>query len=196
MAAINAAYTREHKKTLKAALESELSGNLKHYLTGLVEARDESPSVNMDAVRADAERLYNAGEGKIGTDEKTFIEIFTKRSYLHLREVLNAYETIHKHHTMHQAVDGEFSGHIKRALLGIVTFLRNPGEFYADNLMRSMKGLGTDDSRLIHNVVSQRQNMGPIKLAFSMKYGKSLYEWVKSDTSGDYKTVLLELIGN
>jgi len=189
-------YEREHGKTLEAAIASETSGDFKKLLVGLCHNRDPEGPVNIDLVRGDAEKLYAAGEGKIGTDEAKFIEIFSQRSHVHLRQVFAHYETIHKHHTMERAVDSEFSGHIKQALAGVVTYVRNPGEFWADALMHTMKGIGTDDKQLVHIVVANRDRMPEIKQAFSAKYHKSLWQSVNSETSGDYKKSLLAIIGN
>lgn len=45
----------------------------------------------------DAKALYRAGEKKLGTDEKTFIEIFSERSRAHLAAVSSAYHDMYGH---------------------------------------------------------------------------------------------------
>lgn len=190
-------YARDHGKSLDTAVKSETSGDLQKLMLGLCNARDsEATPVNDDSARVDAERLYNAGEGKIGTDEKMFIEIFTKRSWGHLRRVFSIYETIHKHHTMERAVESEFSGFLKTGLVGIVVFARNPGEFFADIAHKAMKGVGTDETMLSRVIVGNRDVMPEIKKAYSAKYNKSLWQAVNGETSGDYKKTLLAVIGN
>lgn len=195
--AINTIFSRDHKKSLDAAIRSETSGDLQKFLVALSAAREpDNVPVNDDAARTDAEKLYNAGEGKIGTDERTFIEIFTKRSWPHLKRVFAIYETIHKHHTMEAAVESEFSGFLKTGLAGIVVFARNPGEYYADVAHRAMKGAGTDETMLSRVIIGNRERLVEIKAAYSAKYGKSLWGAVNGETSGDYKKTLLALIGN
>jgi hypothetical protein len=44
-------------------------------------------------VEEDAKQIYKAGEKRIGTDEKTFIRIFSERSTTHLAAVNSAYKT-------------------------------------------------------------------------------------------------------
>ena len=56
--------------------------------------RYEGPEVDRYMVEKDAKALYKAGERRLGTDEKTFIKIFTERSRPHLAAVSYAY-----HHT-------------------------------------------------------------------------------------------------
>jgi hypothetical protein len=194
---IKAIFAKDHGKSLDTAIKSETSGDLQKLMLGLCNARDsEDIPVNNDAAMVDAERLYNAGEGKIGTDEKMFIEIFTKRSWNHLRKVFGVYETIHKHHTMERAVESEFSGFLKIGLVEIVIFARNPGEFFADIAHKAMKGAGTDETMLSRVIVGNRDVMPAIKQAYSAKYNKSLWQAVNSETSGDYKKTLLGIIGN
>jgi len=189
-------YEREHGKSLEAAVASETSGDFKKLLVGLCSNRDLEGPVNIELARGDAEKLYAAGEGKIGTDEAKFIEIFSHRSHVHLRQVFAIYETIHKHHTIERALESEFSGHIKQGLLAVASYVRSPGEFWADALVHTMKGIGTNDQQLVWIVVANRDRMPEIKQAFSAKYKKSLWQAVNSETSGDYKKSLLAIIGN
>lgn len=193
---IKAIYARDHQKSLDTAVKSETSGDLQKLMLGLVEPRDVEGVVNEDAARTDAERLYNAGEGKIGTDEKMFIDIFSHRSWAHLRKVFAVYETIHKHHTIEHAVNSEFSGFLKIALHGIVVFARNPAEYFADIAYRAMKGAGTDETMLTRVIVGNRDRMPELKTSYSTKYNKSLWQAVNSEISGDYRKTLLAVIGN
>lgn len=193
---IGAIYSRNHSKSLEAAIRSESAGDKQRLLLALLAPRTaDAQPVNETNARADAEKLYSAGEGKLGTDEKTFIEIFSNRSWPHLKRTFAIYETIHKRHTMQRAVESEFSGVLKSGLEGIVSFARNPAEFYADAARRAMKGAGTDEDLLSFVVVGNRDLLPEIKTAYSAKYGKSLYNAVEGETSGDYKKTLLALIG-
>lgn len=46
-------------------------------------------------VEKDAKALYKAGERRLGTDEKVFIEIFSERSSAHLAAVSSAYNSMY-----------------------------------------------------------------------------------------------------
>jgi len=57
--------------------------------------------------------------------------------------------------------------------------------------------MGTDDKTLIRLVVSRCEiDMEEIKQEFLKKYNKSLARMIESDTSGDYKKILVKLVGN
>ena len=77
--------------------------------------REESPNVNIDRVKADAQTLYKAGEGKLGTDDHTFVEILTKRSYPHLQLVNQQYAII-TGHSLESGISKETRGEFKKAL--------------------------------------------------------------------------------
>jgi hypothetical protein len=60
-----------------------------------------------------------------------------------------------------------------------VKCVNNKAGFFADQLYKSMKGLGTDDSRLIRLVVTRCEvDMGEIKIEFVHRYGKSLEDFI------------------
>ena len=59
-----------------------------------------------------------------------------------------------------------------------------------------MKGMGTDDDTLVRLLVSRSEfDLPEIKREFKILYKKSLYDWVKSELSGDYEKLFLTLIG-
>lgn len=59
--------------------------------------RLEGPEVNREIAQKDAKVLYKAGEKKLGTDEKTFVHIFTERSGAHLAAVSSYYHDMYGH---------------------------------------------------------------------------------------------------
>ncbi|XP_031247208.1 annexin D5-like isoform X2 [Pistacia vera] len=143
---------------------------------------------------SDANALYRAGEKRFGTDEKTFIRIFSERSRAHLAEVANLYN---KHgSSLQKAVKKETSGLFEFALLTILQCAQNPGKYFAKLLHRAMKGIGTDEKTLTRIIVTRTEiDMQYIKADYMKKYKKPLYDAVQSETSGNYRTFLLELLG-
>lgn len=195
-------YQAEHRKSLEASVASETSGDYKEFLLRLCNGRDESTAVIDNNARQDAERLYRAGEGRLGTDEKVFIDIFARNSNAQLKAIADHYPNIpinKKHHTLFQAIESEFSGNIKNALLAVLTVaVYGRMEYWVESIYKAMKGAGTDDFRLwrVTFTVWHRGQLAELKTKFRAKYGKSLKEWVHSETSGNYRNALLNVIGD
>lgn len=60
-----------------------------------------------------------------------------------------------------------------------------------------MKGMGTDDTTLIRVIVSRSEvDLVQIKEEFLRMYQKTLATMIKGDTSGDYRKMLLKIVGN
>jgi len=181
---------------LEDAIRSETSGNLKRILVSQsLSNRSEEWDVDFDLAEKDAQDLYDAGEGQMGTDESTFNKVLSLRSYPQLRATFDAYQRISDRDIM-EAVRSECSGNLKDAYLAIIKSVKDVHTFFAECLYKSMKGAGTDDSTLIRVVVSRCEiDMMQIKDAFERVYEKELSKFISGDCSGDYKKILLALIG-
>ncbi|KAI9118257.1 hypothetical protein K1719_010589 [Acacia pycnantha] len=140
---------------------------------------------------------YLSGDLKkmLGTNEKTFIRIFSDEQ-THLVAIAKAYER-NNGHSLEKALKKETSGYFERGLFAILRCATNPALYFAKVLRKAMKGLGTDDSRLIRVIVTRTEiDMEQIKEAYLSRYEKPLANAVRSDTSGHYKDFLLSLIGS
>uniref|UniRef100_A0A8C2P1Y3 Annexin n=1 Tax=Capra hircus TaxID=9925 RepID=A0A8C2P1Y3_CAPHI len=92
--AIKEAYQRLFDKSLESDVKGDISGSLKRILVSLLQAnRDEGDNVDKDLAGQDAKELYDAGEGRWGTDELAFSELLAKRSHKQLRATFEAYQT-------------------------------------------------------------------------------------------------------
>ncbi|ONM54833.1 Annexin D5 [Zea mays] len=157
--------------------------------------RYEGPEVDPTIVTHDAKDLYKAGEKRLGTDEKTFIRVFTERSWAHLASVSSAYHHMYDR-KLEKVIKSETSGNFEFALLAILRCAENPAKYFAKLLRKAMKGLGTDDKTLIRVVVTRTEiDMQYIKAEYFKKYKKPLAEAIHSETSGNYRTFLLSLVG-
>ncbi|XP_015605258.1 annexin B9 isoform X2 [Cephus cinctus] len=192
---IKHAYQTMYGRSLEDDLIDDTSGSFKRLMVSLCCAnRDETFNVDPPAAMEDAKELLRAGELRFGTDESTFNQILVQRNVAQLKQIFAAYENI-TGHTIEEAIENEFSGDIKKGLLAIVKCVKNRAGFFAEQLYKSMKGLGTDDRRLIRLVVTRSEvDMGEIKEAFRQQYGQTLEDFIADDCSGDYKKCLLALI--
>ncbi|KAK4423346.1 Annexin D5 [Sesamum alatum] len=181
---------------LEHDIENQASGDHKKLLLACLSViRYEGPEVDRELADIDAKALYKAGEKRLGTDERTFIRIFSERSWAHLAAVDAAYHSNYGK-SLKKAVKSETSGNFEFALLTILKCAINPGRYFARVLYKAMKGLGTDDTTLTRVIVTRAEiDMQYIKAEYHKKYGKSLEDAVKSETSGHYRTFLLGLLG-
>ncbi|KAI5563090.1 hypothetical protein POPTR_015G107600v4 [Populus trichocarpa] len=77
----------------------------------------------------DAKALYKAGEKRLGTDEKTFIRVFSERSAAHLAAVDSAYHNMYGN-SLKKAIKKETSGHFEHALKTILQCSENPAKYF------------------------------------------------------------------
>lgn len=98
---------------------SETSGHFRRLLTLIVTGvRDEAGTANFALARDQAEKLYAAGEAKLGTDEKVFNHIMSHGSFEHLRLVFEEYKKV-SGQTIEQAIKHEMSGELAEAMSAI-----------------------------------------------------------------------------
>lgn len=174
---------------------SETSGDFKRLIVSLLQGNRDECEVDPQKAADDARRLYEAGEKKLGTDESIFNAIMATRSYEHLRAVFTQYSHISKN-DIRRVVASEFSGDICDLHLGLVDCSQNIPGFEADVLNRAIAGLGTDDDSMIRVIVTRSEiDMEQVKVEYQKRFKQSLAEAIKGDTSGDYRALLLAIIG-
>ena len=77
----------------------------------------------------------------------------------------------------------------------LISIYRDPVEYDAELLYRAMKGIGTDDDIVIE-IISFRsfERLSQIKQKFQELYGNDLVKEIESETSGEYRTALKNLL--
>ncbi|KAK2823666.1 hypothetical protein Q7C36_020266 [Tachysurus vachellii] len=194
--ALTAVYKKEHDRDLEDDISGDTSGMFKRVLVSLATAgRDESTKVDEALAKQDAKEIFDAGEARWGTDEVKFLTILCVRNRNHLLKVFQEYQQI-SGRDIEDSIKREMSGCLEDVFLAIVKCIKSKPAFFAERLYKSMKGLGTTDSILIRVMVSRAEiDMIDIKAEFLKIYGKTLNSFIKGDTSGDYRKILLELCG-
>ena len=195
--AIKQVYAANYGEMLENAVASDTSGEYQKLLLALLQGqRSNSVQPDMAGCQQDAAALYQAGEGKWGTDEDTFIRIFSQRSPAELA-LINQYYKQNAGKGLLGAIDAEFSGDTKSLLDTIVRANVYPQGFYAKNIYDSVKGAGTNDSKLIRNVCARHAvDLPYIRQAYQNDYGTDMLTDIQGDTSGDYRKVLTSLVAN
>lgn len=195
--AIVTKYEDLFSRPLAQQICSEVSGDFARLLTLIVTGcRDPAGQVNPDLAKEHAEKLFNAGAAKMGTDEEVFNKIMAHDSFAQLRLVFEEYKSL-TGKTIEQALKSELGGDLLNAMLAIVECVQSPPGFFAKRLQKAMEGMGTNDTTLIRIIVSRSEiDLGSIKQEYERLYDKTLLSAVKSECSGDYKRALCAIIGN
>ncbi|XP_068162043.1 annexin A4-like [Antennarius striatus] len=189
-------YKAEYGKSLEDAIISDTSGHFRRLLVSLSQGnRDERETVDIALAKQDAQKLYAAGENKVGTDESQFNAILCARSKPHLRAVFQEYQHM-SGRDIEKSIVREMSGNLESGMVAVVKCIKDTPAYFAERLHKAMKGAGTKDTTLIRIMVSRSEvDMLDIRQAYVKTYGKSLYTDISGDTSGDYKKLLLKLCG-
>jgi annexin A7/11 len=184
--AINADFKELYAHDLQEDIQDECGGYLKNLLLQRLKGDDGKGDLDRDV-----EKLYEAGQGKLGTDEAVFVNILSHRSRDYIAKLNVAYANKHGK-SLATVVQSEVGGEFKKALLALVT----PGpEYFADKLAQAFKGAGTDDTTVIRVICSQRGRwLKDIANVFLQKNGESLKKRIGDECGGDYKKLLISII--
>jgi len=132
--------------------------------------------------------------------DRKFLEIFCERSWPHIRALAGEFQSISQKWTLDGAIGQQFgeTSNVTQALRVILQFSMQPYDFWAKKLHDAMKGIGTNDSKVIRYIVSRCEiDMANIVQVFGQRYGegKTLKNWIDDKCSGAYATLLLNLCG-
>ena len=187
-------YKQKYKRDLEEDVKKETHGTLQHLLISLLQcSRSVNTNPNPNQMAAIAQEIYKAGEAKLGTDESIFNKYFCTLSPHELAVMAQQYHKI-TGHTILDAIDKEFHGDSKKALKTIVYATLSPSEYFATRVNDAIKGWGTQDHLLIRILITRDEiDMPRIKQYYKQLYGKDMVQAVKSDISGDYQRLMVEL---
>lgn len=189
-------YNTDFGRDIEHDIRADTSGHFERLLVSMCQGnRDENQTVDYQKAQADAQRLYQAGEGHLGTDESCFNMILATRSFPQLQATMGAYSQIANRDLL-SSIDREFSGNVESGLKAILKCAQSRPAFFAERLYHAMKGAGTDDSALVRIVVTRSEiDLVQIKQMFTQMYQKTVGTMISSDTSGDYRRLLLAIVG-
>jgi annexin A7/11 len=190
---LNDAYKAHYKGTdLSSLIKSEISGDFKSLMVEHLKAnKPHEGDVDDSKAKEDAKALYAAGEGRMGTNEKVFIEILTSRSRAHIQRVCRHYEE-KTGHTLEKGVAKETSGDFCKALLALIM---PEAEYHARQFHDAMAGVGTKDEKLIRLLTTlTKHQLKEANAVYTKRHNKTLISAIKSETSGSYEKVAVGLI--
>lgn len=108
-----------YNRPLAEHLCSETSGHFRRLLTLIITGvRDPVGTCDPEKAKEEAEKLFAAGEAKLGTDEEVFYRILAHASFAQLRLIYEEYKNV-SGNTIEQALKHELSGEMLDAMNAI-----------------------------------------------------------------------------
>lgn len=193
---IKKAFKQEYKQELEEVIKSETSGNYTKILLELLSGgRDESTRIDNDLVSKDAKMLLKLCEQGSGFNVSTFTDLMTKRSYPHLRKVLETFgkQTDVKLPTV---LKKELKGDTENCLIDLAKYAWNTPAVFAQKLVKALEKPGTCEKTLNRILVSRSEvDLKKIKEVYWNCQQRSLNDDIEKDTKEHYRKVLLSLCG-
>ena len=188
-------YKKKYKTDLENDVKSDTSGNFRKLLISLLQCtRSLNKNPNIEKCKQIAEELYNAGEKRLGTDEQIFNKYFGNCSGAELMYIAREYHKLNGNSLL-KAIESEFSGNISKLIKTVFYANISPSEYFATRIRDAVKGLGTKEKILNRVIVTRNEiDMKLIIKYYKMLYSEDMVEDIKSDTSGDYRKLLIGLI--
>ncbi|KAF5406027.1 Annexin [Paragonimus heterotremus] len=198
------------KRTLTTDLTSETSGDFQYALTLLAQAqRDDIPAIQLKAIPqngvqsvvnkeladSDAKELLAAGASKVGTNEKRISRIVCGRTPFQLAADAETYARLFGKSLLDD-MNSELSGDYRTLVVTLIRYATDRPSLIAEWLNDAMQGIGTRDYTLMRLLITRSEiDLEDVKEAYAKHYGQRLVDKIRNDTSGDYRRVLLKLLG-
>ena len=188
-------YKTKYNTELIEDIKADTSGNLQRLLLSLLQnERSDNTTPDKETCVAKAQALNNSGDGSWNDDDSVFNEILRTCSPMELAVISREYKRI-TGSTIIERINKEFKSDMKSIMETIVFAMVSPSEYFATRINNAIKGAGTDDKTLIRVLVSRSElDLKYIKHFYKKKYKTDMIDDIKSDCSGDYEDLLVELV--
>ena len=190
-------YKETHNIELEEEVTKATSGDLQRLLLTILKCeRSTNTASNHEESSKKAKELIEVGESNWCKENSVFEQLLLTGSK---EEIMLCTKYYHKktQKTILKAVEENFEGDVKTLFTSIIYATLNPSEFYARKVHKAIEGFGTDDNTLIRILVTRDEvDMPKIKQYYKKMFEKDMIEDIKSDCSGDYEKLLVELAGH
>jgi hypothetical protein len=183
------AYQRLFNRSMETDVKNDVGGDLGKVYGALFNPARGTRAGNL---AADVDALYKAGAGKLGTDENSFINIIATATREHAEALF--YEYARKYgKAIDVVIRDEMSGDAGKALANLST---PPHVLFSEKIFGCLQGMGTNDEKLIRLLTTQRgRHLKAAGKHFLEVHRKTISYAVGEETSGDYKAILLKMLG-
>jgi hypothetical protein len=178
-------------------LGSELGGPLEqlafNVLQGM-EAEYDEEVFNEAKMAEDMKKLYDMGQGQMGTDEAGLFKILCSAPPAYLKKMNLAYAEKYGF-TLTKALETEMNGVTQEAACFLMGMKCMPYEEIARLIERACKGFGTNETLLSTTLIRYQSVINEVKLAHVELFGKTVEDRIREETGGDYEDLLIQIVG-
>ena len=190
-------YKKKYNVELEQDVIDDTSGDFRKLLVSLLQCnRSENKIPDKEKAMEMAKDLFKGDKdkGKIKIDEEKMNKYFASSSPV---ELMHLAREFHREYgkSLIKVVEDQFSGDIRKLIKTIFYGNISPSEYFATRIREAVEGAGTNEKILNRVIITRNEvDMDVIKEYYSILYSRDLVEDVKSDTSGEYRSLLVSLI--
>ncbi|XP_060594031.1 uncharacterized protein LOC132748437 isoform X2 [Ruditapes philippinarum] len=190
-------YKEMYGKDLQTEIKQDVSGGMEDMFVEILKCeRDQGETVNVEDAKVDAKRLYKEGQISIDPTDEVFKSIIARKSRVQVRATFEEYKKL-TGNDIYAGIKKALMGDEEDAYLGLARAVEDPVWFYAEALHGCFSGVGTNDTRLIRIIVARSEiDLADIKTKYKSLYNKTISERVEQECNGDYKKMLLAILGS
>lgn len=196
------AVRKAYREAYSASLEEDVAAcslykdPLKQFLVRLVTSyRYSGELVDDELARAEAAELHDAVVIRKQPLHGDVVRIVCSRSKPQLKATFERYKQEHGK-AIDEILEECRSDQLAAMLKAAVWCLTSPEKHFAEVIRSSIVGLGTDEESLTRAIVSRAEiDMKKVKEEYKVRYSRTVTSDVNGDTSGDYRRILLTIVG-
>ncbi|TVU20729.1 hypothetical protein EJB05_30324 [Eragrostis curvula] len=194
---VKKAYHVLYKRSLEEDVAAHSTGNLRGLLLALVSTyRYEGDAVDTKLAKSEAKIIHEAVRNGT-TDHEELIRIVGTRSKAQLDATFGCFRDEHGTSITKALPHGtDLTGYL-RVLRTTLRCISNTNKYFAKVLRNATRESGTDEDSLTRVVVMRAEkDMKGIGDAFQKRSSCTLEQAIAKETSGDYRSFLMALLGN
>lgn len=193
--AVRRAYQARYKHSLEEDVAAHTKGDTRKLLVSLVSAfRYDGEEINTRVANSEAKILHEAVKDKEFNHEE-IIRILSTRSKMQLMATFNRYRDDHGT-TITKNLEGDSGDEFLKTLRPTIRCLNDPKKYFEKVLRNSIRRVGTDEDALTRVIVTRAEkDLKDVKELYYKRNSVPLDQAVAKDTTGDYKALLLTLLG-
>lgn len=191
---VRRAYHNRYKHSLEEDVAAHTTGHLRQLLVGLVSSfRYGGDEINARLAKAEADILHEGIKDKKNHEE--VIRILSTRSKQQLMATFNRYRDDHGISITKSLLD-EASEDFHKAVHVAIRCINDHKKYYEKVLRNAIKRVGTDEDGLTRVFVTRAEkDLKNIEELYYKRNSVHLEDAVAKEISGDYKRLLLTLLG-